>query len=59
MRQNAGLYHLVDEDDSERDQAPTAGGFTASDPSVLSSRSASASRGVTSGKSGEAVAGSK
>ena len=57
--QNASFDDLVDEDDGERDHAAHRGRLHGKRPSSLSSRSACASRGVTSGKSGEAVAGSK
>ena len=55
----ANFCDLVNEDDNERDDASHQGRLHGKRPSILSSRSASASRGLTSGKSGDAVAGSK
>ena len=56
----AAFGGLVGDEDRERDEpAERRAGSSAARPSALSSRSAAASRGVTSGKSGEAVDGSK
>ena len=58
-RQDSHFCELVNKDDNERNDASRQARSHGKRPSALSSRSASASRGLTSGKSGDAAAGSK
>ena len=59
MRQDANLCDLVRKDHHERYDASCQARTHGKRPSAFSPRKASASRGLTSGKSGDAVAGSK